>query len=164
MIDTDRKRKKYLYALFKKNGYSRSFVQGTLRSCKANRKKRKEGKSEEKKKKELKDTIVLPHIKGLSEQIKRVSTPLDNRLVNRAESGLGVCCMELRNRSQLKNKLGLSTKFLARTLTTSISARHFVRSRHGWLSINDIRRTNALTNRQWPRMRPSTSMTSTGRI
>ena len=33
--------------------------------------------------------------------------------------------MELRIRSQLKNKQGLSTKFLARTVTTSISVRHF---------------------------------------
>ena len=53
MTDTDRKRKKYLYALFKKNGSPRSFVQSTLRNCEANQKKRKEVKSEEKKKKEL---------------------------------------------------------------------------------------------------------------
>ena len=59
MTDTDRKRKMYLYALFKKNGYPRSFVQSTLWNCEANQKKRKEGKSEEKKKKELQDMVVL---------------------------------------------------------------------------------------------------------
>ena len=68
------KERKYLYALFKKNGYPRAFVQSTLRNCEANQKKRK---SEEKKKKEPKDTIVLPYIKGVSEQIKRVLTPSD---------------------------------------------------------------------------------------
>ena len=46
---------------------------------------RKEGKSEEKKKKEPKDTIVLSYVEGVSEQIKRVLTPLDIRVVNRAK-------------------------------------------------------------------------------
>ena len=72
--------------------------------------------------------------------------------------------MELRIRSQLKNKKGSSTKFFARTVTSSISVRHFVRSRHVWLSINNTRRTNALTYRLWQSMRPSTSMTSTLRF
>ena len=64
------KERKYLHALFKKNRYPRSFVQSTLRNCKANRKKRKEGTSDEKKKKEPKDRIVLPCVKSVGEQIK----------------------------------------------------------------------------------------------
>ena len=86
MIDTDKKKKeKYLQELVKKNGYPRSFVQNTFWNCEA--KKRKERKSEEKKteKPNCKDTIVLPHVTGSSEQIQRVPTPLDIRIVNNAE-------------------------------------------------------------------------------
>ena len=62
------KERKYLYALFKKNGYPRSLIlfRAFCRIPKASsksKKERKEGKSEEKKKKEPKDTF------SFSEQI-----------------------------------------------------------------------------------------------
>ena len=164
MINTDRKKKENnLYALFKKNGYSRSFVQSTLRNCEANRKKRKDGKSE-KKKKEPKDTIVLPYVKGVSEQIKRVLTPLDIRVVNRAEKWTCSLSHGIKDSIPVEKQTGVVYEISCKDCDDNLSERHFVRSRHGWLSINDIRRTNALTNRQWQSMRPLTSMTSTGKI
>ena len=124
---------------------------------------RKEGKSEEKKK-EPKDTIVLPYVEGVSEQIKRVLTPLDIWVVNRTEKWTWSLSHGIKDSIPVEKQTGVvyeicckdcEDKYIGETLR-SLKTRLAEHQRHT--------KTNALTSWLWRSMRPSISMTLTGKI
>ena len=99
-----KKERHFLHALFQRNGYPRSFVQKTLRRCEENRKKRQEGSIVEKKKDN--GTIVLPYLKGVTEQIKRVIDPLGFRVVSRADKWQWRICKGIKDSIPIENRTG----------------------------------------------------------
>ena len=93
MIDTDMKKKENIsiHCSKRMHGCPRPFVQSTLRICRTNRKKRKEGKrkrrnerGKEEEKSQRHDCFAIRY-KGVCEQVKRVLTPLNIRVDSRAE-------------------------------------------------------------------------------
>lgn len=97
--------KTHLFALFEANGYPKQFVIDTLRQCETNRRKKAEKVATEQQ--THNGTVVLPYVRGLSEQIKRVIAPLGIRVVSKAEKWQWRLCSGIKDPVPREKKNGV---------------------------------------------------------
>ena len=69
--------KEHLFAFFEANGYQKQFVIDMLSHCEAKRKKKTEEVAVQS---EQRVTVVLPYVRGLTEQVRRVMAPIGVRV------------------------------------------------------------------------------------